>query len=116
MARVSLVSCINLFGANQLNSFSEQLGADQIIWCAAINYLNYLVRVKSFGAHQFISYSSWTRKTCDNVASCRPLSIERLIYETYKSLALRRLINEACDAIATRRLIRETYYTLAMRS
>ena len=58
LARVSLVSCINLFGANQLHvdPFSIQFGANQIInWCAPINYLNYLVRAKSFGAHQLIS-------------------------------------------------------------
>ena len=55
MAVVSLVSCINLFGAIQLNTFGVQLGAQQIInWCAPIIYLNYLVRVKSFGAHQLI--------------------------------------------------------------
>ena len=42
MARVSLVACINVFGANQLNTFSVQLGAHQIInWCVPINYLNY---------------------------------------------------------------------------
>ena len=38
MARVSLVSCINLFAANQLNTFPVQFGAHQliilIIWCA----------------------------------------------------------------------------------
>ena len=69
MARVSIVSCINLFGVNQLNTFRVQMGAHQIInWCAPINYLNYLVCAKSFGAHQLISYSSWTRKTCDTVA------------------------------------------------
>ena len=43
--------------------------------------------------------------------------MERLMYETYESLALRRLIKEACDVLATSRLmlIHETYYTLAMR-
>ena len=56
MARVSLVSCINFFGVNQLNTFSVQLGAHQIInWCAPMNYLNYLVHGKSFGAHLLIS-------------------------------------------------------------
>ena len=56
MARVSLVSCINLFGAHQLNTFSMQFGAHQKInLCAPSNYLNYLVRAKSFDAHQLIS-------------------------------------------------------------
>ena len=45
VARVSFVACINLFGANQLNALSVQLGAHQIFnWCAPINYLNYSVR------------------------------------------------------------------------
>ena len=69
MARVSLVSYIDLFGVNQLNTFSVQLGAHKIFnWRAPNNYVNYLVRAKSFGAHQLISWSSWTRKTCDTVA------------------------------------------------
>ena len=56
VARAPLASCISLFGANQLNVFSVQFGAHQIIiWCATINYLNYLVRTKSLGAHQIIS-------------------------------------------------------------
>ena len=56
MARVALVSCINLFGAHLLNTFRIQVGAHQIIiWCTPINYLNNLVRAILFSAHQRIS-------------------------------------------------------------
>ena len=66
-ARVSRVSYINILMyhlphalnylvRHNLNTFGVQLGAHQIInWCAPIIYLNYLVSVKSFGAHKIIS-------------------------------------------------------------
>ena len=44
------------------------MGAHQINnWYASIIDFNYLVRAKSSGAHKLISWSSWTRKTCDTV-------------------------------------------------
>ena len=55
MARASLVVYINPLEA-RVEHVRIQVDAHQIInWCAPINYFHYLVRAKSFRAHQLIT-------------------------------------------------------------